>query len=240
MTLRTLLLAAAAAVAAPLAHAGEWGGIYSAVTIASEFRFEGISASDRQPAVQGYVHWYRPDGYYAGTFASTVDYGYSQSPNFEVDIYAGKNWYLGKRRTELKAELVGHFYPDNRTPGPTFNFVTTKLALRHVQGPLDVAGAVAFVPDAPFVTQRTLRVEGEAIYSVRPNLKLKMLAGHTWAERGQDRSYWEAGASANWKRFTVSVRYVDTDLSQRECGFNRDVCGPALVGAVAIDLPPIL
>src|SRR5687767_13524486 len=152
---RTLLLAATAALPAPLAHAGEWGGIFSAVTYASEYRFQGFSSSDRQPAVQGYVHWYRPDDSYLGAFASTVDYGYAQSPNVEIDVYAGKNWRFDKRRTELKAEVMAHLFPDDETPGPTLNFVTTKLALRRFQGPLNFAGMVAFVPDAAFISGRS-------------------------------------------------------------------------------------
>ena len=151
-------LAIASTAPAPLAQAGDWGGIYSAVTYASEYRFQGFSSSDRQPAMQGYVHWYRPDGNYLGAFASTVDYGYAQSPNYEIDIYAGRNWRLDKGRAELKTEVMAHVFPDDETPGPTLNFITTKVALRRFQGPLNYAATVALVPNGAFVSRRIWRV----------------------------------------------------------------------------------
>jgi len=58
--------------------------------------------------------------------------------------------------------------------------------------------------------------------------------------RGQDRTFWELDASTTWKRLTFEARYVDTSLGKRRCGFNLDVCSPALVGAVTVSLPPIL
>ena len=241
---RALLPAAALAAAllpAPaLAQMSEWGGVFSAVTYASEYRFHGLGSSDNQPVVQGYAHWYRPDGFYLGVFATQVDYGYAQSPDYEIDLYGGKTWRLDKGRTELKAEAMFTTFPDNKTPGPTFDFVQVKLAAKRTMGDAELIGSVSFVPDSPFVSGRGWRVTTEGAYALTPSLKLKGLAGHVWTERGQDRSYWEAGVAAAWKKLTFEVRYVDTDLSKVECGFNRDVCGPAVVGSVTVALPPLM
>jgi hypothetical protein len=38
---------------------GRWGGLFSAVTLASDYRYQGVSESLGRPVVQGYVHWYR-------------------------------------------------------------------------------------------------------------------------------------------------------------------------------------
>lgn len=234
------LLAAALLPAPSFAQVSEWGGIFSAVTYASEYRFHGLGSSDRQPAMQGYIHWYRPDGFYLGAFATQVDYGYAQSPNYEIDVYGGKTWQVDKGRTELKAEAMYTTYPDNRTPGPTFDFLQLKAAAKRTMGKAELGGSLSFVPDSPFVAGRGWRATGEGAYALTPNLKLKALAGHVWTERGQDRSYWEAGAAVTWKRLTFEARYVDTDLSRHECGFNRDVCGAALVGSVTVALPPLM
>jgi len=239
-TIPAAALIAAAALPALPACAGEWGGIFSAVTLASEYRYHGISSSDRQPAVQAYVHWWRPDGFYLGAFGTQVDYGYAQSPSFEIDVYAGKTWQLDKGRTELKAEAMYTAFPDDETPGPTFDFVQVKVAAKRTAGKLAVGGAASFVPDAPFLSRRGFRAEAETTYTVRPNLRLKALGGRIWTERGQDRAFWELGASTTWKHLTFEVRYVDTSLSRRQCGFNRDICGPAVVGAITAALPPIL
>jgi len=50
------------------AQAGSWGGVFSAVTLASDYRYQGVSESLGKPVVQGYVHWARPDGFYLGAF----------------------------------------------------------------------------------------------------------------------------------------------------------------------------
>jgi uncharacterized protein (TIGR02001 family) len=236
----TAALAAAAALAAPAARAGDWGGVFSAVTWTSDYRYHGLSSSDRQPALQGYAHWQRPDGSYLGAFATQADYGYAQGPSFEVDVYGGKAWKLDQGRTELKAEAMYSLFPDDETPGPTFDFLTFKLAAKRTAGKLGYGAAAAFIPNSPYVSRRGYRVEGEAAYDIAPNLQLKALAGHIWTERGQDRTFWELGAAATWKRLTFGLRYVDTSLSRVQCGFNPDVCGPGVVGSLTASLPPIL
>lgn len=231
---------AAAAVPAPAAHAGDWGGIFSAVTLTSEYRYQGISSSDRRPALQGYVHLWRPDGLYLGAFGTQVDYGYAQGPSFEIDVYGGKTWRLDKGRTELKAEATYTAFPDNKTPGPSFDFLQAKLAAKRTEGPFAFGAAVAVVPDASYVSGHSGRVEGETAYQVAPNLRLKVIAGRIWTDRGQDRAFWEVGAATTWKHLTFEARYVDTNLSRAQCGVNPDVCGPALVGSITASLPPIL
>jgi uncharacterized protein (TIGR02001 family) len=233
-------LVLAATLPAPLAHASEWGGIFSAVTYASEYRFHGLGSSDKQPVIQGYVHWYRPDGFYLGAFATQVDYAYDQSPDYEIDLYGGKTWRVDRGRTELKAEAMVTTFPDNRTPGPTFDFVQVKLGAKRTLPKAEVGASVSFVPDGPFVAGRGWRATTEGTYALTPNVKLKALAGHVWTGRGQDRSYWEAGAAVTWKRLTFEARYLDTDLSRRQCGFNADVCGGAFVGSVTVALPPLM
>src|SRR4051812_38544706 len=98
----SMVLPAAMALAPTPARAGDWGGLFSAVTLASDYRYQGVSESLGRPVVQGYVHWWRPDGFYAGVFAAQADFGYVGAPSYEIDAYAGKNVRLQGGRTELK------------------------------------------------------------------------------------------------------------------------------------------
>src|SRR3954451_19981288 len=100
------VLPTAATLAPTPAHAGDWGGLYSAVTRASDYRYQGVSESRGRPVVQGYVHWYRPDGYFAGVFGTQLDFGYQGAPTYEIDAYAGKNFRLGAGKTELKLQAM--------------------------------------------------------------------------------------------------------------------------------------
>src|SRR5688572_2731372 len=62
------------------------------VAVTSDYRFRGISQSDRDFAPQGSLNLVGPDGWYVGTWASTVDFDPTNSgnPHVEVDIYGGK------------------------------------------------------------------------------------------------------------------------------------------------------
>jgi uncharacterized protein (TIGR02001 family) len=234
------LLAAIALAAPTLAHAGDWGGLFSAVSLASDYRYQGVSESLGRPVVQGYVHWWRPDGFYAGVFATKVDFGYAGAPTYEIDSYAGKNFSLQGGRTELKLESMYTSFPDNRTPGPTFDFVQAKAQAKHTSGPWTLIALTAYVPHGSFGSGPVMRVEGETDFAMSKALTLKALVGSQGGGRGHDRTYWSFGAVAVWRTLSFDLRYVDTDRTRANCGFQPKACDPAVVGTVTVNLPPIL
>ncbi|MET0275040.1 MAG: TorF family putative porin [Phenylobacterium sp.] len=235
------LLASALALAAALpAQAGEWGGLFSQIAVTSDYRYQGVSNSDGHAAVQANIHYWRPDGFYAGVFATGVDFN-DVGTSYEIDTYGGKNFRLEAGRTALKLEGMYTAFPDNRTPGPTYDFFQAKLAAHRTTGRLTTGVVTSFVPEASYGSGTAWRAEADAAYAVAPNLKVSGLVGRRWIERGQDRGYWSAGAAATWKTVTFDLRYFDTNLNRAECGrFNPDVCGATVVGTLTVALPPIL
>lgn len=232
---------AALVIALPgAAHAYEWGGLFSAVMLTSDYRFQGVSSSNRQPAMQGYLHWWRPDGFYVGGFASQVDYGYAQSPTYEIDLYAGKNIPLEGGKSELKLEAMYSTFPDNRTPGPSFDFLQMKMAGTRKTGRLTTGGMVAFTPEASYGGGRAMLAQGEATWAATPALRLRAAVGQRWADNNTDRAFWSVGGAYTWKSVTAELRYEDTDRGPRDCGFNPDICDPALIGTLTVTMPPIL
>ena len=226
-----------AALLAPAAHAQS--GLYSHVTLTSDYRYQGVSSSDGKPVVQGVIHHFRPDGWYAGVFVSEVDYGYAQSPNYELDFYGGRTLKLDSK-TDLKLQALASVFPDNKTPGPTFNFVQAGVSVIRKEGPLTVTGLATYVPQGSYRAGQIWRAEGEAAYALGKSVTLRALAGHQTTERRPDRSYWSVGGDIRWRHLIFEVRYQDTDLSKPRCGFNPTICGPALTGAVTAVLPLIL
>jgi len=57
------------------------------VTAASDYLFNGVSQTDESPAIQGSIDWSHDSGWYAGSWASNVDFG--DDTDAEVDYYAG-------------------------------------------------------------------------------------------------------------------------------------------------------
>ena len=213
-------------------------GLYSHVTLTSDYRYQGVSSSDRHPALQGVVHYFRPDGWYAGLFASQVDFN-DFGTSYELDLYAGKTLKLNMK-TDLKLQGLVSVFPDNETPGPTYDFVQAGASLIRREGPLTATGLVTFVPEGSYGAGQIWRAEAETSVVLRPGLSLKALAGRQWTERRPDRNYWSLGGEARWRHLILEVRYQDTDLSRAGCGYNSDICGPTAIGSVTAVMPLIL
>lgn len=232
------VLLIAAALPAPAASQNSRNGIYSAVTLTSDYRYQGVSNSDRHAAVQGVVHHFRTDGWYAGLFVTEVDFN-DFGTSYELDFYGGKTIALDKQ-TDLKLQVLYTTFPDNRTPGPTYDFIQGGVSVIRKAGLVTFTGLTTYVPEASYGSGEAWRVESEAAYALSPNLTLKALAGRRWIQRGSDRNYWSLGAATTWKHLTFEVRYQDTNLSKARCGYSPDICGPALTGQVTAALPLIL
>ena len=86
--MRALFCLLAALLAGPVPAAAQGGVDLSAnLGLVSDYRFRGLSLSDRGPALQGGVDLEADMGLFAGAWASTIaDY---EGANAELDIYGG-------------------------------------------------------------------------------------------------------------------------------------------------------
>jgi uncharacterized protein (TIGR02001 family) len=223
----------------PASPPGSWGGLFTSLWLTTDYRYQGVSNSDNAPAIQGVIHYFRPDGWYAGLFTTQVDYGYAQSPDYELDFYAGKTIKLDAK-TDLKPQVLVTVFPDNHTPGPTFDFIQGGASVIRKEGPLTLTALGTYVPNGSFTTKQVWRAEAAADYALTRSITVKSLAGHTWAENGRSRSYWSLGVAAKWRWLGFEARYQDTNLSRRQCGFNPDICGASVTGLLTADFPLIL
>jgi uncharacterized protein (TIGR02001 family) len=236
-------LLAAAILAVPIvvpdgACARDWG-VFSAVMLASDYRYQGVSESRGHAVMQGYAHWQDRAGYFVGVFGTQVDFGYEGAPTYEIDAYAGKNIAFDRGRGELKLEVMSSTYPDNRTPGPTLDFLQASIQAKHVSGPWTVIGVGAYVPEGSYGSGPVKRIEGEVDYAVAPDLLIKALAGNQGGGRGHERSYASLSVIKSWKSVSFELRYVATDRTRQTCGFQPTACDPGLVGVLTVALPPL-
>jgi uncharacterized protein (TIGR02001 family) len=214
------------------------GTVTSGVAIVSDYRSQGISASDLGPAVQGYAQWDSDDGAFGGVFVSTVDFGYPESPDYELNLYAGRTWRLDGGRTELRAEALLATYPDDRTPGPSFTYYEARLAATRAFGPLSLTGAAAFAPKGSFGSGHGGRLEIAAAHEPAPGWTLRAYAATGYSQRAVDHTSWELGVTRAFEDFAVEVKYLDTDLSRARCG-GANICGAALVVGLTLFLPTL-
>lgn len=207
------------------------------MTLASEYRFDGVSNSSGEPALQASIYWWRPDHFYAGVFATSVDFRgfYDPDTSYEIDLYAGYNLDLGAApfeaggdATRLSFEVMYTVFPDQGPAGPTYNFVQFTGRAQHRTEALTLRAELSFVPEASFGAGRAVKVEGGIAYRAADWLKASGEIGFRDVERGADRLYWDAGATVTIGAVDLDVRYHDTDLDFVACGFSAN-CGPSVV-----------
>lgn len=80
------------------------------VTVATDYRFRGISQTLNAPALQGGFDYAHSSGLYVGNWNSNVDFGGSAvSANLEMDLYGGYKGTVGPLGYDVGA--IRYYYP---------------------------------------------------------------------------------------------------------------------------------
>ena len=228
------------------ARASTWTGVYVYVDWTTDYRFYGMSSSDRQPIEQGGLHWILSDDFYLGVFASGVRFEDFRNTSYELDFYGGRHVHFDGN--DLNLELLYSVFPNQaahafyKPPNyvfPTYNFVETSAELSHKIDALTLSAKLIFSPAYGSGTGVMGGADGAASYAIRDWLTMDARVGRQWIERGIDRTHWEAGATATWQWRTQSLaldlRYFGTDLGRAQC-FGRSWCASAGVAKVTYGL----
>ena len=201
--------------------------IAGTLDVQTDYKFRGISQNNRDPSPQGAINVSGPDGFYVGSWASTINWqlnGLNDNPGVEWDIYGGKHTDLWG--TDLNIEPYYYAYPDAYTPGTgvsNASYFEIITQLTHVFGPLSVQGTWAYSPMFSLGGGAGNWLAGNATYTVLDWLTVSANVGHQWVQAAKyfsssDYTEWDIGATATWKMFTLDLRYLDTDLSKASCG----------------------
>ncbi len=81
----------------------------------SEYRYRGISQSRLKPALQGGIDYAAPNGFYVGTWASTIKWikDAGGDGQVEIDLYGGYKTEVAKGLT-LDVGVLQYLYPSNK------------------------------------------------------------------------------------------------------------------------------
>lgn len=198
---RTLAALLALAAAAPAAAVD----LSANASLVSDYRFRGISLSDRDPAVQGGVDLGFDSGLFVGTWASTIEeYGGADA---EVDLYVG--WAGDSGLIDYSVAANAYLYPG----GDGVNYGELQGEVGGSLGPARVAVEVAYVPDQ----KNTL---GDNIY-IGPKISVGLpLTPLTFRLRGgwedgfyEDKLDWEAGVDYSLGPVTAFFSVVGSNYS---------------------------
>ena len=218
ISVRRLALAvlAATAFAAPAlaqdaqeAHepAGGTGGldISATATVVSDYRFRGVSSSDRDPAVQGSVDL-SYHGFYVGAWGSSI--ARTADTNVELDLYAGYTGSAGP--LEYDVGVIAYLYPGG---DGTANVYEGKASLSYTLGPATGKLSAYYAPDQGNLAGDNLYLNGELRVGI-PTTPFTAVAS-LGRERGSfyGRKWdWQLGVEFTRGPFTASLSYVDTNL----------------------------
>jgi uncharacterized protein (TIGR02001 family) len=179
------------------------------VNLLSDFRFRGISRSDRDPALQGALTVSMPGGFYAGgrgtSLRETGGFGAAQ-----LDLYAGYGADLGLG-TSADAGLMYFVFPDAEGGGDYFE---PYASISHQLGPVQATAGAKYAWEQDALGGEDLLYlfgEVEAGIPLTP-ITLTAQAGRQDTGAFGDYWTWSLGGRAALGPVQAGLRYVDTDL----------------------------
>lgn len=213
-----LLACPTAALAQPEEAADEADlfDISATATFVSDYRFRGVSASDRDPAAQGSID-VAIGGFYVGAWASSI--ARTADTNVELDLYAGYTGEAGPIEYEVGA--IAYLYPGGDGTG---NIYEGTASLSYTLGPATARLTANYAPDQENLDGDNFYLSADARVGI-PATPITLLA-QVGRERGSfyGRKWdWSLGVEATHGPFTASLSYVDTNLNGVTSGLGRDI-----------------
>ncbi len=129
---KLILAAAVMSVFAGVAHAQEAAAtpehtFTGNVTVATDYRFRGISQTFKEPTIQGGFDYAHSSGFYVGNWNSNVSSNSFTDGSIEMDLYGGYKWAVVPDVT-ADVGVLYYYYPGAKmTTGEDYN--TTEIYL---------------------------------------------------------------------------------------------------------------
>jgi len=201
------------------------------VTIASDYRFRGISQTENDFALQGGFDVSHESGFYVGTWASNLSgWGTFGGANTELDIYGGYTTEVNG--LALDGGVIWYLFPaglDNTSYGEFYGSVGKSVG----KVDLTVGANYAFSQSALSLNgenEDNIYVYGDAGVGLGSSpFSLSAHLGYSDGNAGQGPNGWVAsptGSHLDWSfgisfalsgtPLEMSITYIDTDIGEEE------------------------
>ncbi|HTU09824.1 MAG TPA: TorF family putative porin [Allosphingosinicella sp.] len=238
--------AAAALAAATPAAAHDLGGgftINGGATVVSDYRFRGISQTDRRFAVQGTLSLGHSSGVYATIWGSSIDDYVAGGSDQEIDFVVG--WRKTWGSTTVDVGLLYYYYPGGETivPGLDTDFFEPFVSVSHVVGPVTLKATANYAPSQSALSigagnEDNLYLAGDVSASLGHGFSVSGHLGHSFGPSyltiGDGYTDWNLGVSYTTGPLTVGVQYVDTDATALSPINARNISGSGVVASVGV------
>ncbi|WP_373473118.1 TorF family putative porin [Sphingorhabdus lacus] len=180
--------------------------ITGGITGVSDYRFRGVSLSDKDFAIQPTLTVKHESGFYVGVWGSNL--AANAGDDIEVDLYAG---FSGGDTITYDIGATYYVYPGISS----FNYVEFTGKLGTTVGPATIGGQLSYVPsqdntgntDNIYVATNAAIALPDSPISIVGSVGLEDGA----FTGGNSKLDWSLGLTANVAGFTLGASYVDTD-----------------------------
>lgn len=218
--------------------------VAGSVALVSDYRFRGVSQSDKELAVQGGVSVTHASGFYVGTWGSNLaGWGTFGGSNTELDIYGGYATEISSG-VKLDVGLTWYMYPGGASET---DFAEPYVKLSGTVGPANVLAGVAYAPKQQALGRWFSGAYSEDYFPGKKGDNLYVwtdasagipdtpvtIKGHLGYSEGNSGlgpngtsvaptgSYldWMLGADVAVGPVVLGVSYIDTDISKSESAY---------------------
>ncbi len=232
----TIVIIPEAAVAENL---GSGFAASGAATVVSDYRFRGISQTDRRFAVQGTISVSHASGFYATVWGSSIDDYVASGSDAELDIILGYKKTVGS--TTVDGGVLYYYYPGSG--GGNTDFAEPYVSVSHSIGPTTLKGTINWAPKQKALTLDGVHkgsgfyLAGDASFAIpKTPVSLAGHIGHSFEENyitfGEEYTDWSLGASVTHKNIALGIAYVDTDTTL--FGNSRNVSKAGVVASLGV------
>jgi uncharacterized protein (TIGR02001 family) len=206
----------------------------ASLTGTSDYVFRGISQTDNDPTIQGSIGA-TYGMFYAGAWASGLDWGAGSDAEIEVDYYAGITPTWGGANFDFG--VIYYNYPG--THGN--DVLELKAGVKGEILPKLTAGFTYYYsPDYNDLDYGVY--EGTAAYELPKTWVFTPSISGTVGEvdqysAGDDYAYWNAGLALAVDNLTFDFRYWDSDIASADCGLGTNMCSERFVFSATIAMP---
>lgn len=205
--------------AAAAENLGSGLAINGGATAVSDYRFRGISQTNKRIAIQGTLTLSHSSGVYASVWGSSIDDYVAAGGDAELDLILGFRKVVGS--TTLDGGLLYYYYPGSN--GANTDFAEPYLKVSQAIGRATFTGTIAYAPKQDALTvgngkEDNLYLAGDLNYAI-PKTTIGLTAhlgrsfGPSYLTIGDDYTDWSLGATVTHKTLSAGLSYVDTNKS---------------------------
>lgn len=234
------LMALAGGAPAAASDLGNGFAVSGGATLVSDYRFRGISQTDKRFAIQGTFTISHSSGFYGTVWGSSIDDYIANGGDAELDLILGYKKTF--KSTTVDGGILYYYYPGSG--GINSDFAEPYIHVTQAVGPLSLTGSVAYAPKQKALTvdgvhkEDNLYLAGDVAYAIpKTPVSLTGHLGHSFGPSyltiGKEYTDWGVGASVTVKNLTAGLQYVDTNKNLYSPR-GRNIAGAGVVASLGV------